>query len=293
MGIATSIDFGFNTKYFSYSKILQFCIKILKMKQPTVSNYVSHRNQVCLSLIDPRQDDFSFLVQFNQKSNKKNTTFDVRVILSDHKSKLTTEEQIDLEKYKYLLLHCYGFPVYMYFMTTNFNIAVKRIGFGARGVEGVVYNDDNNLVSDTPSDARTILNTVDSNGYSPEIARVWFYERDDDRAIQLLQNSIRIKEYHKKLKKQYKLSNRQNKRRETRIDSSYLRKCFEYFSNDPKTASRLTNALARHFDIYNLTDLRQRRVSVEELSRTRNIGAKSIETYQMALLWINSLPNTD
>lgn len=269
IAFTAGIDFGFNSKYFSHTKILQFCTKILKMKRPTVSSYASDHNQICLSLIDPRQDDFSFLVQFNQRSNGTDTSFDIRVVLSDHISKLTIEEQITLEQYKHLLLHRVGFPVYMYFMTTNFDIAMKRITFGVRGVEGVVYQDNSSLVSDTPAPARTISSIIDSDGYSPETARVWFYERDDDQAIQLLRNSIDIKKWHKRLKNQYKLFDGRIKRRRARTNTTYLRQCFEYFSNDPRTASRLTNALVRHFGIYNLTDLRQRKVPVEELSRTK------------------------
>lgn len=294
MSIATNIDFGFDTDCFSYMKISQFCTKILKMKHPVLSNYISDRDRICLSLIDSREDGFSFLVQFNQRSHKTDNQFDVRVILSNHASKLTVEEKINLNQYKLLFLHgIFGFPVYMYFMTSNFNIAMKRITFGARGVEGVVYHDDDSIVSNAPQNVHNIFRTIESNGYSPEIARVWLYERDDNRAIKLLQNSVDLKRYHKRLKNQYKMSRKQARRKPSRTNTTYLRKCFEHFSSDPRTASRLTNALVRYFDIYNLTDLRQHRVSVEELSIMKNIGTKSIETYQMALLWIDSLPNAN
>lgn len=133
--------------------------------------------------------------------------------------------------------------------------------------------------------------------YNNFISQIWFKDRQDSRAIDILLNDTRSKKLiQKRMKESWKQewktnisSRRYNKRRKT--VTKYLTRYLESFECSKSTVSRLTNVLRRDFHIYTLQEFINTPVSLIELKEQRGIGIKTVELYYKAYYHAKTLKN--
>ena len=281
-----SIHFGFRIFEFSFKNIEKFCTSILHMHYPKISDYTDEDGQIHLSIRDNRLDRLIYLVQFIQ-GPVQSDRYLVRLTITDKETGLQVTEEVDYKEFMKILTRRFAMPVYIYTLEKDHSVGMLKTDYGVYGIEGIVNHEY------IPYEVDGIKNSIwlkTERILRDSLAHVWFYERNDELAITLLQNTITRKERIRRLKKQSKRRSLPP-RASHRKDSRQLHKAFMFCGGSDRVATRLRNMLARAFDIYNLSDMRINPPSPNELALCRHIGPKSLDVYTKTLDLIRKLPN--